>query len=44
MNHNKQVFRNKQEKLKDAVQAIPGDNMNQNHNAKKEALGPNTKR
>ncbi|KPU45845.1 hypothetical protein OXPF_05700 [Oxobacter pfennigii] len=34
---------NKQEKLKNAVDSIPGDNQNQNHNAKKEALGPNTK-
>ena len=36
--------RNKQEKLFDAVHSVPGDNRNQNHNAKKEALGPNTKR
>lgn len=36
--------RNKQEELKDAVKSPPGDNRNQNHNAKKEALGPNTKR
>ncbi len=36
--------RNKQEDLKNAIQSVPGDNRNQNHNAKKEALGPNTKR
>lgn len=35
---------NKQEELKGAVTAVPADNRNQNHNAKKEALGPNTKR
>ena len=35
---------NKQEALKDAIESVPGDNRNQNHNAKKEALGPNTKR
>lgn len=35
---------NKQEKMKDAMEAVPGDNRNQNHNAKKVALGPNTKR
>lgn len=35
---------NKQEKLANAVDSAPGDNQNQNHNAKKEALGPNTKR
>lgn len=37
---------NVQEKLKDAVISIPGDNPspNQSHNVKKEALGPNTKR
>ena len=35
---------NTQEKLKNAVNSVPGDNQNQNHNAKKEALGPNTKR
>lgn len=40
----KQKSRNKQEKLKDAVESVPGDKLNQNHNAKKEALGPNTKR
>jgi len=33
-----------QEKLNYAVHSAPGDNRNQNHNAKKEALGPNTKR
>ena len=36
--------RNKQEKCIDAVQSVPGDNRNQNHNTQKEALGPNTKR
>jgi hypothetical protein len=35
---------NKQEQLKNAIESVPGDNRNQNHNAKKEALGPNTKR
>lgn len=40
----KQKSRNKQEKLKDAVESVPGDKLNQNHNAEKEALGPNTKR
>jgi hypothetical protein len=35
---------NKQEKLKNAIESVPGDNRNQNHNAKKEALGPETKR
>ncbi len=35
---------NKQKQLKNAIESIPGDKMNQNHNAKKEALGPNTKR
>ena len=40
----KQKSRNKQEKLKNAVESVPGDNLNQNHNVKKEALVPNTKR
>lgn len=35
---------NKQKQLKNAIESIPGDKMNHNHNAKKEALGPNTKR
>lgn len=35
---------NKQEELKNAMESVPGDNRNQNHNAKKEALGPNTRR
>jgi hypothetical protein len=35
---------NKQRQLKNAVESIPGDNQNQNHNARKEPLGPNTKR
>ena len=35
---------NKQEDLKHAIESVPGDNRNQNHNAKKEALGPNTRR
>ena len=35
---------NKQEKIRNAVESVPGDNKNQNHNVKKEALGPNTKR
>lgn len=34
----------KQEKLTNSVNSIPGDNQNQNHNSKKEGLGPNTKR
>ncbi len=34
---------NKQNKLKNAVDS-PGDQQNQNHNVKKEALGPNTRR
>ena len=40
----KQKSRNKQEKLEDAVKSAPVDNLNQNHNVKKEALGPNTTR
>lgn len=35
---------NKQEKLKNAVESAPGDQQNQSHNIKKQALGPNTKR
>ena len=35
---------NKQEDLKNAIESFPGDNLNRNHNVKKEALGPNTKR
>lgn len=35
---------NAQEKLQNAAESIPGDNRNQNHNVKKVALGPNTKR
>ncbi|HML45843.1 MAG TPA: hypothetical protein PKE04_03720 [Clostridia bacterium] len=35
---------NKQEKMKNAMESVPGDNRNQNHNAKKVALGPNTDR
>jgi hypothetical protein len=35
---------NKQKQLADAIESVPGDKMNQNHNAKKEALGPNTRR
>ncbi len=34
---------NKQQQLRDAIESVPGDNMNQNHNAKKEALGQNTR-
>ena len=36
----------KQEELKNAVDSVAGNhhNPNQEHNAKKEALGPNTKR
>ena len=43
-NQKEQRPRNTQEKLHDAVYSVPGDNRNQNHNAIKEALGPNTKR
>jgi len=43
-NKGKNQAPNTQEKLKDAVSSAPGDNRNQNHNSKKEALGPNTKR
>lgn len=35
---------NIQKKLNNAVNSVPGDNRNQNHNTQKEALGPNTKR
>jgi len=35
---------NKQEELKHAIESAPGDKWNQSHNAKKEALGPNTNR
>jgi hypothetical protein len=42
--HDKGKKPNKQEDLKNAIVSVPGDNRNQNHNAKKEALGPNTKR
>ena len=34
----------KQQSLKNAIESFPGDNRNQNHNARKEALGSNTKR
>lgn len=39
-------FSNNQEKLENAVNAIPGSSQNQNqgHNTQKEALGLNTKR
>jgi hypothetical protein len=42
--HDKGKKLSKQEDLKNAIESVPGDNRNQNHNAKKEALGPNTKR
>ncbi|NLD58265.1 MAG: hypothetical protein GX647_01220 [Clostridiales bacterium] len=42
--HKNRPAPNKQEELKNAIDSFPGDNRNQNHNAKKEALGPNTKR
>jgi len=42
--HDKGKTANRQEELKHAIESVPGDNRNQNHNAKKEALGPNTKR
>lgn len=35
---------NKQDKLRNAENAVPGTSEIQNHNAKKVALGPNTKR
>lgn len=35
---------NKQEKLTHYANSVPGDNRNQNHNVKKEGLGPNTNR
>ena len=35
---------NKQNKLKNAVDSTTGDQQNQSHNVKKEALGPNTRR
>lgn len=35
---------NRQEKLEHYATNVPGDNRNQNHNSKKEDLGPNTKR
>ncbi len=43
-NKNNKNSKNTQEKLFNSVNSIPGDNQNQNHNSKKEALGPNTKR
>lgn len=36
--------KNKQEKLSNSVNSVPGDNQNQNHNTRKAALGKNTKR
>ena len=36
--------KNKQEKLKHAIESFPTDQQNQEHNIKKQALGPNTKR
>ncbi len=41
---NKPSTANSQEKLINAVEAFPGDKLNQGHNSKKEALGPNTNR
>lgn len=35
---------NKQDKLKNAVDSVQASDQNQNHNVRKEALGPNTKR
>jgi hypothetical protein len=35
---------NKQDKLRNAENSVPGTSDIQNHNAKKVALGPNTKR
>lgn len=43
-NRREDLADDKQKKLKDWAEAVPGDNKNQNHNAKKEALGPNTQR
>ncbi len=36
--------KNVQEKLNNSVNSTHSDSQNQNHNIKKEALGPNTKR
>lgn len=36
--------KNSQEKSSSTADSIPKNNQNQNHNAKKQALGPNTKR
>ncbi|MCL1823074.1 MAG: hypothetical protein FWG44_02620 [Oscillospiraceae bacterium] len=41
---NSGTSRNKQEKLKDFAESVPGDNRNQNHDARQVSLGPNTKR
>ena len=45
-NHHKKnrALANKQEKLRNAEISVPGTSEIQNHNAKKVALGPNTKR
>lgn len=43
-NSSKPEAASKQDKLKNAVNSTPKDNQNQNHNIKKESLGPNTKR
>lgn len=42
-NENKKT-NNVQEKITNVVNAVHGNNQNQSHNAKKEGLGPNTKR
>lgn len=40
----KRQIENMQEKAEHTGSSIPDDNQNQNHNTKKVALGPNTKR
>lgn len=43
-NNTKNKAKNMQDKLMNATNSVPMDNQNQNHNSKKEALGPNTSR
>ena len=43
LNQQKQI-KNTQGKFNNAGNSVPDDNQNQNHNTKKESLGPNTKR
>jgi hypothetical protein len=42
--HRQSKTPNKQEQLKNAITSVNDENLNRNHNVKKEALGPNTKR